>query len=213
VSDSHASGDQVIARIAASIPPGHHARILGCQNIKGTGLDFAYRWVGLQQVYERLAQLEIENTRSDTLTWLMAYGDYGLLDARLALETLRVIVERDDAGWLPWRAELCATTEHLERVVSERTTRLEATTARKGWLEGLLGRVEPFLDHLDSIRRFRTAKRIMADLGAQRVGQAQAGRLLRDLVARGKGGWLAKDWRASRDARRLRSAASAARRR
>jgi hypothetical protein len=54
--------------------------------------------------------------------------------------------------------------------------------------------IEPVVDHLDSVRRSRRAVRIMEDLFEKRVSQGRAAVLLRDLVARGKGGWLASDW-------------------
>src|SRR5205823_356969 len=45
--DATLTGDQVIDRVARAIPPGAHGAIMGVQNIKGTGLDFIYRWVSL----------------------------------------------------------------------------------------------------------------------------------------------------------------------
>src|SRR5262249_43498657 len=45
--DSSLTGDQILDVIARGVPPGVHASIMGVQNIKGTGLDFVYRWVSI----------------------------------------------------------------------------------------------------------------------------------------------------------------------
>jgi poly-gamma-glutamate synthase PgsB/CapB len=194
--DSHATGDQIIDRIAREVPPGHDARLLGCQNIKGTGLDFAYRWISLDQVCRTLSRLENDpQTRSESLRWLMAHGDYGLTDVRLALEALRAIAASDTHEWGALRSELGATLGKLERLEADKTAKL-AGSRRAGLLVRLMARLEPFVDHLDSTRRSRWARRVMEDLLEQRISQAQAAVLLRDIVARGKGGWLAKDLQA-----------------
>jgi len=44
VADVDATGEEVITRIVDEIPPGNLARVMGLQNIKGTGLDFVYRF-------------------------------------------------------------------------------------------------------------------------------------------------------------------------
>jgi gamma-polyglutamate synthase len=191
--DSHATGDQVIDRIAREVPPGHDARLLGCQNIKGTGLDFAYRWISLDQVCRTLSRLRNDpQGRSDSLRWLMAHGDYGLVDVRLALEELRAIKASGAPEWAAHQSELDATVGKLERLEADKTAKL-AGSEPAGLLVRLMTRLEPLVDHLDSTRRSRWAKRVMEDLLEQRISQANAAVLLRDIVARGKGGWLAKD--------------------
>lgn len=43
--NTDATGDQVVDFIIREIPPGYRVRVMGCRNIKGTGLDFVYRWL------------------------------------------------------------------------------------------------------------------------------------------------------------------------
>ncbi|HKY37331.1 MAG TPA: hypothetical protein VJN18_15415 [Polyangiaceae bacterium] len=62
----------------------------------------------------------------------------------------------------------------------------------------MLGKVEPLVDHLDSVRRRRQASRVMRDVFAMRIGQGRAALLMCELVARERGGWLAKDLKRSR---------------
>jgi hypothetical protein len=193
VTDSHATGDQVIEFIARAMPPGHHGRLLGCQNIKGTGLDFAYRWVSIGQVHAELERLETQPAaRESALGFLRTHDDYGLLDAREALRRVQALVEAKEPAFAAFSNELELLAQHLARVEAGRSTRLRGAPVRSR-LSRVLDRIEPFVDHLDSVRRSRRAARIMEDLFDQRVSQGRAAVLLRDLVARGKGGWLAAD--------------------
>jgi poly-gamma-glutamate synthase PgsB/CapB len=194
VEDSGSTGDQTISRIAAQVPPGHDTWVLGCQNIKGTGLDFAYRWVSIGQVDVELTRLEREpRAREAALRFLRGHGDYGLLDARFALARVKALAESDDPSLAALKSELASLAQHLARVEIARAARIQGAPT-KSRLSRVLDAVEPLVDHLDSVRRSKRAKRIMDDLFDRRVSQGQAAVLLRDLVARGKGGWLAKDW-------------------
>jgi len=44
VDDYYATGNEVVATIAEAAPPGLRYRVLGLQNVEGTGHDFVYRW-------------------------------------------------------------------------------------------------------------------------------------------------------------------------
>jgi poly-gamma-glutamate synthase PgsB/CapB len=192
--DAKSTGDQTIDRIARSVPPGHRARVLGCQNIKGTGLDFAYRWVSIGDVDTALRRLEEEpRAREQMIAFLRGHGDYGLCDTRMALQRIGALAASPSAEWAPHQAELGLLMQHLGRVEVARAARLRGAPKRTT-MARLLDRVEPVVDHLDSVRRSGRAVRIMEDLFEKRVSQGRAAVLLRDLVARGKGGWLASDW-------------------
>jgi hypothetical protein len=99
--------------------------------------------------------------------------------------------------WTPHQAELGLLLQHLSRVEAARAARLRGAPKRTR-LARLLDAVEPVVDHLDSVRRSGRAVRIMDDLFEKRVSQGRAAVLLRELVARGKGGWLASDWTGNR---------------
>jgi hypothetical protein len=195
VHDSHATGDQVIQQVALSTPPGHQAHILGCQNIKGTGLDFSYRWVSLGLVANTLQRvLDERGYRAEGLQWLIAYPDYGVFDATHVLNTLQPLLDADEDEWRGQRQLLASLLTHLGERIRLAKARLKGQR-RVGALGRVARLVEPLVDHLDSIRRARRAALIMQDLFANRIGQAHAARLLREVVARGKGGWLHRDLR------------------
>lgn len=193
VHDSHAKGDQVIHQVAMVVPPGHHAQILGCQNIKGTGLDFAYRWVSLGQVAQLVDRLESERGgRSENLAALTTYSDYGLIESGYALQRVEPLM--DDADWVQEREAVSILLGTLRQTLAAKQGGLLGGS-KQSPLSKVLGLVEPWVDHLDSIRRARRARAIMNDLFTRRVGQAYAARLLREVVARGKGGWLYEDFK------------------
>jgi hypothetical protein len=203
--DSHATGDQVIDRLTREVAPGRDVRILGCQNIKGTGLDFAYRWISVDEVARALARLYNDpDSRSETLRWLMSHGDYGLLDVRAAVRQIDTILKDEDPGWALVRTELEGAKSLLERVQRDKISKLDRAPTQSRFAR-MLSAVEPLVDHLDSIRRSRWAARVMDDLYEQRISQSRAAVLLREVTGRGKGGWLAADWQKWRSRNKARS--------
>ena len=192
--DARATGDQVLDFVCSQIPPGVHARVMGMQNIKGTGLDFVYRWLSLERVTGRLQSLEDadHDAAVELLRSLRGHPDYGVLDARLAhAEVPRIVAERF-AGHADVQDEASATTEHLAAVVVARERSLAAGRRRLSPV-GLAARlVENALDYLHSIHRRRAAGRVFDDLVHQRISHARAAAMLRELNAVQKGGWLSK---------------------
>ncbi len=204
VEDPGASGDQIIARCTEVIPPGTDATILGTQNIKGTGLDFVYRWLAIEKTSraaERLAHDRADD-RIGALTDLEAFEDFGLFDARLALAALARTADRVHTP----------REQGLRDRVKARLVEIEAARSR-GLSEGssrtLLDRVadtiESAIDYLDSAHRRRASQRLMKQLVAQRISHGRAAIEMRHLVSRQKGGWLAKSIRKTRLAKWLRS--------
>lgn len=186
--DPSLTGDQVLDRIAREVPPGAHARVMGVQNIKGTGLDFVYRWVSADMVSRALAGLDAtsQGERARALRALLAHDDYGLLDAKLALERVEAAVAHDaDGGALPYAAVLA----RLRQIVAARTEKL--TAAKKASVRDRLRRlVGETLDFVDSVRRRRMAADVMEALVAGRLSHGAAAIRMRDILARTKGAWM-----------------------
>lgn len=90
IDDPRIGGDQLIERLARSAPPGARVAIVGLQNIKGTGLDFVYRWVSIEATLRRLTDLNSRDAaaRARALRELSEHEDYGAFDSRLALVAL-----------------------------------------------------------------------------------------------------------------------------
>jgi poly-gamma-glutamate synthase PgsB/CapB len=191
--NADATGDQVIDFITREIPPGADARLMGAQNIKGTGLDFVYRWLSLDRVRSSIARMKSDaSARSRELSFLLGYSDYGLLDCREALAFVESVQKSADPGWAPHRPILEGVLRRLTSLAREKEAKLTAT-GKTGLAVEILNRLEQLIDHLDSMRRSTDASRIMDDLYAKRIGHGRAALLMRGVVARTKGGWLAKD--------------------
>ncbi len=188
-----ATGDQVIDFVTNAVPPGHLGRVLGCQNIKGTGLDFVYRWLSIDRVHTALQKFETEpSSRQELLAWLGSYNDFGLLDARQALKALEEVRARKDPSFGSLDQMVLGVLTRLQQLVEEKQARLHAV-GKADLLAKAAAIVEAAVDHLDSAQRSRLAGKVMQDLFASRVGHGKAALLLRDVTGRQKGGWLAKD--------------------
>jgi poly-gamma-glutamate synthase PgsB/CapB len=181
------TGDQVISAVAEAVPPGARVDVMGLQNIKGTGLDFVYRFVSLELVSSAVRRLASASpdVRRAALLELSAHGDYGLFDARVANDAVLAAKESDPmASALPYDDTLA----HLARAIDARRSafRSTRTTGVSRAMRLAVGRA---LDHLDAVRRRAMARAVVRDLASGRVRHAEAAARMRDLVARQKGAW------------------------
>jgi hypothetical protein len=191
VEDPGATGDQIIDRCARCVPPGSEVVLMGTQNIKGTGLDFVYRWLALDKVVTCLREQASPRVdrRLAALTELEAFEDHGLVDTGLA----RALLQREPAQRLT-PDELEARTRIAAKVDAIWTKRRTALVERKksGWIERVGKWGEAWVDWIDSARRGRQAAQIIDDLVAQRISHQRASVEMRGIVGRIKGGWLIK---------------------
>lgn len=189
IQDAGMTGDQLIDTIAQHAPPGADVDIMGIQNIKGTGLDFVYRWVGLDIVDRAAAKLRAASAdeRDEGLRALMAHDDYGLVESAAALAAVRGALGRVPSATKE-HASLTALARRLEGIHASREAALSAkrgsslkTTLLRAW-----GKT---FDYLDSMRRQSMAKRVVEELLAGRVSHGAAASEMRTIVARSKGAW------------------------
>jgi gamma-polyglutamate synthase len=81
LTDKNASGEEVIMELVSHLPRGLFARVMGLQNIKGTGLDFVYQWEKWSNLYKS-CQLVIEGGSAQInkgSQQLLEYSYYGIL--------------------------------------------------------------------------------------------------------------------------------------
>jgi len=162
---------------------------MGIQNIKGTGLDFVYRWLAFDKTILRLARLSDPDAavRIAALREIETFDDYGVVDAGLAAATLAArapyITDEDEA------AHVQRTLARVREIHEQLRTAVEATKRRS-----LLARIgdvlEAVLDPLDSVRRRRMAEKVMRDLIGHRISHERAAKEMRALYDRQGGGWL-----------------------
>lgn len=192
--DADATGDQVLDFVVSQIPPGVRVRAMGMQNIKGTGLDFVYRWIAYDHVSSLLQRL----SRADraealvVLRELRSHPDYGVLDARAAYETVSRLRGGDLQQWPDVAQEAELTEIQLRDLAAERVAALGRRRRRLSLRGALLAGIESSLDYLHSVHRRRRARRILDDLVDQRISHPRAAALMRELNGLQKGGWLTR---------------------
>jgi len=194
VADFHATGNDIVRLIAARTPPRMHNRIMGIQNIKGTGLDFVYRWLAWGQCHRAGSQLSSSDpdTFRRGVSALAGFTDFGVLTDSYLTATLEQA-----------RCSPLAQNERIQselEIVGSRRQVAMAKLEASGWkaatrdrLRRFANLVEGFLDAGDAIHRRRHANRIYKDLIAQRISQSRAAEELLKLTQRQKGGWLAAE--------------------
>jgi gamma-polyglutamate synthase len=184
--DSQLTGDQIIDILARLIPFGAHGAVMGVQNIKGTGLDFVYRWVSHDVVTRALTKLETGNVedKQQAIRELTVHDDYGLMDAKMGLARLEAFAARNPGEVDPLIAR-------LREIVRKRGQAL--TASRQETVGDKFRRfIGKTFDYMDSIRRQHMATAVIEDLVHQRISHAAAAIRMRDVVARAKGAWMTK---------------------
>jgi poly-gamma-glutamate synthase PgsB/CapB len=193
VEDPGTKGDQIIDRIAKLLPPGTDVSIMGTQNIKGTGLDFVYRWTSLGIVTDLLKKAESSNqaTRSEALSQLLSFGDHGVTDLGVMRDRLPRLTPRNaDEGETIKRL-----IEKTDRLYEKRKNGLAVVAKKIDRLTKFYDWVEGWLEFLDGARRFHQSRSLTRDLANIRVSHMYAALEMRALYDRTKGGWLAKKLR------------------
>jgi poly-gamma-glutamate synthase PgsB/CapB len=195
LSDYYATGDQIINRICDETPPGFRNRVMGIQNIKGTGLDFVYRWQAWETCQNACTQL-----RSNELTIaarglraLAVFQDYGVLCEEYVQETVVLakgspLAQREGA-----QTDLALILSNLDTVMHKVRERLTAASHSTGgrW-DMAIEYLEKFLDAGDAVKRRKKANQIYRDMITERISHERAVLELQYLTKRQKGGWLFK---------------------
>lgn len=185
-----ATGDQIIDQCARSVPPGVHLTIMGTQNIKGTGLDFVYRWLSLDAVCLGLPKLDSddEQTRLEALRLLDAHSDFGFTDTGMLVKRLPEYTK----GSAQEASLRNALRDKAKLIHEQKLAKLESAggAAAKGgkgwtWLEG-------WVEFLDGAVRYRQSRQLVSDLQNFRVSHNKMAVEMREIYARAKGGWLGK---------------------
>ena len=193
IEDYHASGNHIIERICNETPPGYLNRIMGLQNIKGTGLGFVYCWQAWEACYQACLQLRSKNqqTVSEGLRALSAFHDYNVL----CTEYMRQTLQDMQAALMTQNEDVQTALDVIAANVDASAQKIAANVRavrRAGLFTHVVNILEDFLDAGDAIRRRKKANRIYKDLLRERISQARAASELQALTSRQKGGWLLK---------------------
>ncbi|MBI4604495.1 MAG: hypothetical protein HY721_21240 [Planctomycetes bacterium] len=192
IHDYHATGEQIVKAIAGETPPGYLNRIMGIQNIKGTGLDFVYRWQAWAACHRACEDLKTLDAAAAErgLRALASFREYGVLSEEHVQETLEAVKRSPAAQSEAFQAELAVISSTFEAAMRELREKLKAARRKSSFVERLAALVESFLDAGDAVRRRKTANQIYEDLIAARISHDRAALELQELNVRQKGGWL-----------------------
>lgn len=201
VEDYYISGEQLNHLIARKTPPGYLNRVMGIQNIKGTGLDFVYRWQAWDACHKACDLLESDDPQAAAqgLKALSSFHEYGILSkshVAKVLEKAKGFRVLQDAGS---QAELAMIAAHYHESMTALDEKLRSAKAESSRMEKAIALVEAFFDAGDAVRRRKLANRIYKDLVALRISTERAAHELQQLNKRQKGGWLLKRFEAARD--------------
>lgn len=199
VENYYATGEEIVHLLAERTPPGFRNRIMGMQNIKGTGLDFVYRWHAWETVHRACADATSGNDparQQRGLQVLAGFREYGILSQETVRGALKRIRHDRLAGGEIAESQLDLIATHLEEQMSKLNASGQAGSVAGGskWID----RLEALLDAGDAVRRRKKADRIYRELAAERISSDRAVVELKALTSRQKGGWLRKDIRASK---------------
>lgn len=199
IPNSHATGDEVIQTIVDHTPPGLDTRMMGMQNIKGTGLDFIYRWQAWDRHFQD-GRLLLSDDPDAVLTAahnLASVEDFGWLDFDYFDPLLSEAKERAKNQTQAIQAELEMIRTRLER----RRSDLQKTSGNQkdgnGPIERFLDGLEAILDAGAAVKRRKRANQIYKDLTSQRISHERAALELKDINRSQKGGWLKRRYLAS----------------
>jgi poly-gamma-glutamate synthase PgsB/CapB len=189
--DPHASGNKIIDIITEETPPGLHNRIMGIQNIKGTGMDFVYRWQAWDKCHRYCRQI-LEGDQKEFeegLSNLSVFQDFGILCEEFVRESVEKARTLPHAQNEKAQAELTVTLSNLENQMKWVKEKI-GTHTRSGLLISIIEAIESFMDIGDAVRRRKKANRIYRDLADERISLERAAKELSNLNMRQKGGWL-----------------------
>ncbi len=190
--DFYASGDDVVETIVKNTPPGLLSHTIGMQNIKGTGLDFVYRWQAWDQHHALLQQLMNGDSTQvlEAARGLASSEEFGVLDFEHVLSSLDTALEQRNTQSEAIQAELTVVRSKVEERRAQRSQSADKDNAQNSATTRLVNRIELVFDAGAAVKRRKRANRIYADLTSQRISHERAALELKRLNKEQKGGWL-----------------------
>ena len=198
VEDYYATGNKVIEHVCDETPPGFYNRIIGMQNIKGTGLDFVYRWQAWEACYNACEQLANSNSKiaDKGLRTLASFQEYGVVCEETVRDTVARVQDSAIAQNERYQAELKLIIQNLDKALAKARSQMTVVQSNNKFSK-VVEFLEAFLDAGDAVKRRKKANQIYQDMAAERISHDRAVLELQALNKRQKGGWLAAGFRKS----------------
>ena len=194
IEDSHISGDQIINIVTLNTPPGMLNKLMGLQNIKGTGLDFVYRFLSWEICYSLCNKIS-SNKRDDVreaILELSKFKEFGPLSFTYVKEVLNKVKSSVFTQDELLQAEI---DNILTSVVTDEKNfnSREKVKSKNKLIEMFVNSIESFLDAGDAIKRKKQVEQIYEDIIHYRISDQRAAIELKKINKRQKGGWLFKE--------------------
>jgi poly-gamma-glutamate synthase PgsB/CapB len=193
IHNPYTSGNQIIKRICTVTPPGYLNRIMGMQNIKGTGLDFVYRWQAWETCYNACQKLQHHNLRTaeEGLNALVAFKEYGPLSEEYVYQTITKIQQTPTGQLAHFQTNFTLILSNLQRMMNEINAEGgDKDSQSGGYFQAIIEQLEKFLDAGDAVKRRQRADQIYQDMVTGRISNQTAAVEVKKLNKRQKGGWL-----------------------
>ena len=194
IQDYYATGEEIVRTLVTATPPGFRNRIMGMQNIKGTGLDFVYRWHAWETVHRACAEALSDDPAKiqRALETLSSFREFGILSAEPVRHVVKELRSREITSGEISQAllDLIEAQLHEQLAQQEKSSGEQETSSR--W-SAAIAAIEAFLDSGDAVRRRKKADQIYRELAAERISSGRAVAELKKLTTRQKGGWLKND--------------------
>lgn len=182
IENANASGNQIINDIVCRTPPGYENRIMGMQNIKGTGLNFVYDWQDWSICYlscEKLRQRR-PGVFEQGLRELGTFQAFNLLCDKYVRDTVNEIQTSPLAQQEYFQAEIKNILHHLNESMKPIESEIN-TIPDIGWLEKIMKPIRSISNINHAIRRRKLANAIYQDLITERISLSRAVTELQDL--------------------------------
>ena len=198
VRNYYTKGDTLVRQIARDTPPGLLNRIMGLQNIKGTGLDFVYTWQAWDAVHgacEALLGDDVGRAEQGFQT-LSSFQEFGALSEAKVRSTIAALQERGDISSTITSRSLSGIVERMEAQLKRRemdfanSSEQDDDNSQNSIGKWLTDFAEAFLDASDAVRRRKAAEKVYRAVMAEQISSARAAIELKRLTIRQKGGWL-----------------------
>lgn len=195
VEDYYSTGNQTINTLVQRIPPGLNSRVIGMQNIKGTGLDFIYRWQAwdtISHYCDILCQSREEAVLEDTAKALTTWEEFGVLDQEKVRETLILVRRRPEAQIEILQAQFRLIEQRLDKQLGDIEQSLQGSASQSKLASKVIDGIEAFLDSGDAIKRRKRADKIYQALLDHLISYDKASVELAKITKAQKGGWLSE---------------------
>ena len=193
IHNSHTPGNQIIKRIATCTPPGFLNRIMGMQNIKGTGLDFVYRWQAWEVCYNAAEKLSNHQLRTaeEGLNALTSFKEFGPLSDKYMHETITKVQQTPTGQLAQFQTGFTLILSNLEQTMKEINAAAgDSSNDSGGLVKTVIEVIEQILDGGDAIKRRKIADQVYKDMVTGRISNQAAALEVKKLNKRQKGGWL-----------------------